>query len=114
MLRSLALVATLALAGCGGSGSGPEDGAGDGRYSADVRANFLDSCLENATNSADGRANEEQLTQTCECILEKVEEEYSEEEFSQFEQRLLGGTASEAENSRLVSWSNDCATSAAG
>jgi curli biogenesis system outer membrane secretion channel CsgG len=104
-LPRLALLAVLALAGCGGE---PAEQV-DGRYSADVRKNFLDSCLENAINSAAGRADEEQLAQTCACILGKVEAEYSEQEFTEFEQRLLGGTASDAESAQLVGWSNDCA-----
>lgn len=108
VLPCLALLAVLALAGCGADT--PENA--DGRYPADVRKNFLDSCLENATNAAAGRADEEQLTQTCECILGKVEAEYSEDEFTQFEQRLLGGTASDAESEQLVGWSNDCAREA--
>lgn len=114
-LPCLALVAALALTGCGGGGSSDEqEGASaGGRYSSEVRENFLDSCLENATNSANGQAGEEQLIRTCECILAKVEAEYSEKEFTQFEQRLLGGNASEAESGQLVRWSNDCAKSAA-
>ena len=108
-LPCLALLATLALAGCGGDSAEEGDTAG-GRYSTDVRDNFLDSCLENATNTAGGRASEEQLTSTCECILGKVEQEYSEEEFTEFERRLLDGTASESESNQLVGWSNDCAT----
>jgi hypothetical protein len=110
MRRALALVAALALAGCGGSSE--QRASSDGRYSADVRENFLDSCLENATNSANGRAGEEQLTQTCECILGEIEAEYSEQEFTQLEQRLLGGTATNAESGRLASWSDDCAKQA--
>ena len=109
-LPLLALAATLALSGCGGDA---ENTAGDGRYSVDVRENFLESCLDNARNATAGRADEQQLTQTCECILGKVEADYSEEEFTQFEQRLLGGTASDAESSRLVTWSNDCSREAA-
>ena len=113
-LPRLAVLAALALTGCGDGGSSEEaDGSAGGRYSSEVRENFLDSCLENATNSANGQADEEQLIRTCECILGKVEAEYSEQEFAQFEQRLLGGDASEAESGRLVSWSNDCAKSAA-
>lgn len=113
MLRSLALMAFLAVAGCGGESS-PEAGtSADGRYSADVRENFLTSCLANATNSSNGRASEEQLTQTCECILGKVEAEFSEQEFAGFEQRLLGGTATDAESGQLVSWSDECAKQAA-
>lgn len=107
---SLALVAALAVAGCGSEPDAPTEQA-SGRYSADVRTNFLDSCVRNATNSATGEVDEQQLTSTCECILEKVEAQYSEAEFAQFEQRLLGGTASDADSQQLVAWSNDCAQS---
>jgi hypothetical protein len=116
-LPCLALVTAVALTGCGG---GSPDAAPDGDatpsaagYSADVRENFLTSCIDNATNTAGGAASEEQLTQTCECILGKVEQEYSEAEFAEFEQRLLGGEASEQENSQLVGWSTSCAEEAA-
>ena len=109
-LPCLALLGALALAGC--SGDPAEEPTADGRYSADVRKNFLDSCLENAVNSAAGGADEEQLASTCECILGKVEAEFSEDEFTEFEQRLLGGTASEAERTQLTTWSDDCAREA--
>lgn len=104
------------LTGCSGSSSDaapapelteePTSGSG---YSQEVRGNFLASCLENATRTAEGAATQEQLTQTCECILGKVEQEYSEAEFTSFEQRLLGGRASDQESGRLVTWSTDCA-----
>ena len=119
---SLLLLATLALAGCGGGGDSepaaqqqptPTATAGGGAgYSADVRANFLTSCIENARNTAKGAATEEQLSQTCECILGKVEEEYSQADFAAFEERLLGGTATDEESGRLVRWSTDCAKEA--
>lgn len=116
-LLCLGLLVAFALTGCGG---GSPDAAPDGDatpsaagYSAEVRENFLTSCIDNATNAAGGAASEEQLTQTCECILGKVEQEYSEAEFAEFEQRLLGGEASEQENAQLVGWSTSCAEEAA-
>ena len=105
-LPLLALSATLALAGCGG---GSDDASGGSRYSSEVRENFLDSCLQNATNTAGAQASQEQLTRTCECILGKVEAEFSEKDFRRFEERLLSGTASDAESTKLVDWSNECA-----
>lgn len=114
---ALLLLAVLALSGC--SDGSEQDAAPavssvpDG-YSQEVRGNFLRSCLENATNTADGAATQEQLMQTCECILGKVEQEYSESEFADFEKRLLGGGASDAESDRLVGWSTECARAAAG
>lgn len=111
------LLSVLALAACGDSGSGdalPDASASAGApYSTEVRENFLTSCLDNATKEAGGSASREQLTQTCECILGKVEQEYSEAEFAEFEQRLLGGDASEQENAQLVGWSQECAQDAA-
>lgn len=113
------LLGVLGLAGCVG---GTDQGAAPARtsaptptptgYSQEVRSNFLASCLQNAINSARGAANQEQLAQTCECILGQVELEYSESEFADFEKRLLGGKASEQESDRLVSWSTECARGA--
>ena len=114
------LLSCLTLTACGDDGSGkaleaPSASAtAVGDYSAEVRENFLTSCLENATKTSNGAATEEQLTQTCECILGKVEQEYSEADFAQFEQRLLDGKASDEENGRLVRWSTDCAREATG
>ena len=117
MRRAAVLLSVLMLAACG---DGKPDTASPrassvpgGAYSAEVRENFLTSCLENATKEAGGSASREQLTQTCECILGKVEQEYSEAEFAKFEHRLLDGDASEQENAQLVGWSQECAQEAA-
>lgn len=111
------LVCVLSLAACGDSGSDdalPEASASAGSaYSDEVRENFLTSCIENATKEAGESASREQLTQTCECILGKVEQEFSETEFAEFEQRLLSGEASDQENAQLVGWSQECASDAA-
>lgn len=117
-LPALLLLAVLGLTGCG---QGADEDAAPARtaaptsagYTQEVRGNFLESCLENATNTADGAATEEQLMQTCACILGKVEQEYTEREFVDFEKRLLGGKASDEESGRLVSWSTGCARGAA-
>jgi hypothetical protein len=120
MRPALLLLAVLALPGCGGGGSASEAGLAGSTptaaagYSADVRKNFLTSCLQNATNTASGAATEEQLTQTCECILGQVEAEYSETEFAEFEKRLLAGEAEAAERDRLVGWSTGCAKETTG
>lgn len=114
----LALLMALALAGCSGSSDSADAPARDTvasptGYPQDVRTNFLDSCLENATNTSKGAATREQLMQTCACILDEVEQEYSQAEFADFEKRLLGGTASDEESGRLVSWSTECARTSA-
>jgi len=118
MRRALLVLALLGLTACAG---GADEDAAPRRtstptpttgYSQEVRGNFLASCLENATNTANGAASQEQLTQTCECILGKVEQEYSQSEFADFEKRLLGGEASEKESGRLVDWSTECARGA--
>lgn len=113
-LPGLMLLAVLGLTGCGGGGE--QDVAATrataptaAGYSQEVRGNFLGSCLENATNTAGDAATEEQLTQTCECILGRVEQEYSQTEFAGFEKRLLAGDASDAESGRLLDWSTECA-----
>ncbi len=111
------LLVLAAVTGCSDAG----DDAAPARpsptstgYSQEVRANFLTSCIENAKNTAGGAATEEQLSLTCECILGKVEQEYSEAEFAAFEKRLLGGGASDEESGRLVNWSTDCARDSTG
>ena len=120
MAPALLLLAVLGLGGCGSedapeaAGERPGPSPRPSGYSQEVRENFLKSCLENATNTAKGAATEEQLTQTCGCILGRVQEEYSQAEFADFEQRLLGGKASDEESGRLVRWSTDCAREATG
>jgi hypothetical protein len=116
-LPALLVLAAFGPTGCGGGSAetaAPAPSQEPSGYSQEVRGNFLDSCLENATRTAKGAATEEQLTQTCECILGKVEQEYSEAEFAEFEQRLLGGKASDEESGRLVNWSTQCAQETAG
>ena len=111
------LLLAAGLTGCGGSDpvaapeSDPTPSAST--YSEQVRGTFLDACLDNAKNTASGAVSEEQLRTTCECILGKVEQEYSEAEFARFEQRLLGGGASAQESGQLTTWSTDCAREAA-
>ena len=113
-LLPLVLAAGLALGGCADDPSTPPaDEAASTGYSQDVRDNFLSSCLENATNSATGEVSEQQLRATCECILGKVELEYSESEFAEFEQRLLSGEATDEESARLAGWSTECAEESA-
>ena len=106
LLPALLVGAALALSGCSDSSEPEPEPTG---FSADVRRNFLSSCVENATKTSQGRASEEQLDTTCECILGKVEQEYDEAEFREFEQRLLDGSATEDENARLTQWSTACA-----
>ncbi len=116
-LPALLLGAVGALTGCGAASDGDaapvRTATTPTPYSQEVRGNFLDSCVENAANTAGGAATQEQLTRTCECILGKVEQEYSEAEFADFEERLLGGQASDEESDRLVGWSTDCARASA-
>ena len=102
------LLLALTLTGCGDDA--PAESAD--RFSSEVRENFLDSCLDNAKKTSQGAATEEQLTQTCECILGKVEQEYSEAEFRSFEERLLGQTATDEETAQLAGWSTECAEQA--
>lgn len=114
---ALLLLGVVVLSGCAGGSDrdaapAPTAAPTPTGYSQAVRSTFLDSCLENATSTADGAATQEQLAQTCECILGKVEQEYDETEFAAFEKRLLGGSASAQESSRLVDWSTECARSA--
>ena len=112
------LLLTALLTGCGGdsstAASTPSATDSSTAFSAEVRENFLTSCVQNARAASNGAADDEQLTRTCECILGKVEQEYSESEFSQFEQRLLGDTASDEETAQLTQWSTSCADEAAG
>lgn len=113
-LIPVVLAIGLALSSCADDTSTPEsDDTASGGYSQEVRDNFLSSCLQNATNSSNGAVSEQQLRATCECILGKVELEYSESEFAEFEQRLLSGEASDEESARLEGWSTECAEESA-
>lgn len=120
-LQALLLAAAFALTACGGGSSQDDEGfrsqpdkrAAEGNFSDEVRDNFLSACVENAVETANGAATEEQLTSTCECILGKVEEEYSQEEFEEFEKRLVAGDASDQESGRLINWSTQCAQDSA-
>lgn len=111
-LPALLLLAVLALSGCGdddpSAGASPDPTG----YSEEVRGNFLTSCVENARTTSKGAATDEQLTQTCECILGKVEKEYSQAEFTDFEQRLLANEVTAEESEQLKTWSTDCAREA--
>jgi hypothetical protein len=110
--HALAVLAlTVVVSGCTGGGE-QEPRSAAATYSADVRETFLSSCVENATRTSDGTATAAQLQQTCTCILGKVEQTYSEAEFTAFEKRLLGGDAAPEESSRLVDWSTACAKEA--
>ena len=112
-LLVLAAAGAVVLSGCTGDSAGDDEpGATAATYSASVRDNFLRSCVENATRTSDGSATPAELQATCRCILAKVEQEYSEAEFRAFEERLLGGKASDEESGRLVGWSTACAKEA--
>ena len=111
-LLLLAAAGAVVLTGCAADTTDEQPSGTAATYSSSVRANFLSSCVENATRTSDGAATPEQLQQTCRCILGKVEQEYSESEFTQFEKRLLGGQATREESSRLVDWSTTCAKEA--
>ena len=121
-LTAALVPAALLLSACGGGSTDataarddtPTPTAEAVRFSEQVRTNFLDSCIENAKETAGGSASDEVLTQTCACILGRVEQEYTESEFAEFEKRLLGGTASDQESGQLTDWSTDCAEEATG
>lgn len=109
MLRTLLLVAAVSLTGCSSETVPvPEPDPSPNAFSAEVRDNFLTSCVENATAAAGDAADDGQLDATCACILGKVEQEYDEAEFAEFEQRLLDETASTAESAQLEQWSTTC------
>lgn len=109
LLPALLLTGVLAASGCGSDDELAETG-----FSKQVRDSFLRSCVDNAARTSGGASSKEELTRTCECILGRVEQEYDEQEFTEFEQRLLGGQASDQESQRLVGWSTACAESTAG
>lgn len=108
MLRTLLLVAVVTLSGCS-SGDDSEPAPTPDAFSAEVRENFLSSCVENAAATAGDAADEDQLDATCRCILGKVEQEYDEAGFEEFEQRLVDETATEQERVQLEQWSTECA-----
>jgi hypothetical protein len=121
-LPAVLLAGAALLSACGGDTTEPAPAneettpatAQAARFPEQVRGTFLDSCVENATQTAGGSASEQVLQQTCECILGRVEKEYTQTEFAAFEQRLLGGTASAEESGRLTAWSTACAEDATG
>ena len=78
------------------------------------RAIFLSACEENARATAKGKATENQLKQTCSCLLAKVEAHYSFDEFARFERDLQAGTAKGEDSANLLNWSTQCAREAAG
>ena len=111
-LRSLLVLLALALSAC--SGEDPPPSPEPARFSADVRSNFLTSCVDNAAAEAGADADPARLRTTCECILQKVEQEYDEASFAAFEQRLMDGSATEQESTQLEQWSTTCAEENAG
>lgn len=113
LLRTLLLATALALTACS-SENPPEPSPSSQAFSAEVRENFLTSCVENAAATAGDAADEEQFGTTCRCILGKVEQEYDEAEFADFEQRLLNETATAQESAQLEQWSTSCAEESAG
>ena len=113
LLRTLLLASAVVLAGCANE-TVPEPAPSPQAFSAEVRENFLTSCIENAAATAGDAADEDQLGATCECILGKVEQEYDEAAFAEFEQRLLNETATAEESAQLEQWSTSCAEESAG
>lgn len=111
-LPCLAATAVLALTGCGGTAAteGPDDAPAPAGFPSDVRDGFLASCVANARNTASEQVAQEQLVRTCDCLLGKVEQDFSASGFADFERRLLGGQASTSERAQLRQWSTSCAT----
>jgi hypothetical protein len=78
----------LAVAACGGGG---ED------YPAEVAEPFLSSCTAGGTSEA-----------VCQCALDKLEEEYSLEEFTEESTAFAQGSASEEFSQDIVQFSLQC------
>lgn len=97
--RSIVIVGMTILAiGCGGSSS--SDGGSFGAYPAEVRTNFLDSCVLNSGASTDAEMSQAQ--DICECTLGKIEKEFSLSEFNEAEQALMAGRASGIDMTSIV------------
>jgi hypothetical protein len=136
MRRALACTALLValLAGCGDDGGDDEaadttttteerstttteeDAGGEAgeEYPAEVQRTVLDSCLTSARAAAGAQAPEDVLVASCECALQRIQEEFSLDEFTDLEQRITAGTATDAEAGRLTNIGVECAREVQG
>ncbi|HEX2030203.1 MAG TPA: hypothetical protein VHL78_02215 [Actinomycetota bacterium] len=80
----------VVMAACGGGGAGTD-------YPAEVTDNFLASCTRAGTTEA-----------VCQCALDKLEDKYSIEEFTQEAVRLQQGQPSDEFSQDIVSFSLEC------
>jgi hypothetical protein len=122
---SAALLALL-LAGCGDDGGSDDEAADEptstttstteatGGFPPEVQRNIVDGCLTSARATAGPEAPEDLLRASCECVLERVQEEYSAEEFAELEAKLQAGTATDAEAGALTNLGVDCAREVSG
>lgn len=110
------VMAVAVIAGC--AGGDPEGNSGavfaGERYPAENREAFLTACVDNAQRTSGGRATDAQLEDTCKCLLERFEDNYSLDEFKAIEQDLTAGTVDDEGAGRLLNWSTQCAREVAG
>lgn len=90
--KLLTITALAVLVSCG---RGAED------YPPEIAEPFLNSCAAGGTSS-----------ETCQCALDKMEEKYSAEEFSQESLKFSQGTGSEEFKQDITSFSVECAAEA--
>jgi hypothetical protein len=93
-----------AIAGCGGS-----SGSSGRHYSRTIENNFLNSCVQNATQTAGAAGAGKDFHAICQCTLSKVESQYSESRFRSLEQQLAANQAPSADSNRLEQDAMDCA-----
>ena len=84
-LLTWCFVLSVALVGCSGSSSNST------AYPSEVRETFVSSCVTNAESSG---LTLEQAKDYCDCTFGIIQKEYSLEEFSDAEQAVLRGEAS--------------------
>ena len=82
----LSFICCVVLASCSDSTSNTTD------YPTEVRENFISSCVLNA--EAQG-AEPSKAKESCECAFETIQKDFSFEEYSEAEQAMINGEASE-------------------
>ena len=99
-----ALVLAGVLVGCGGSDdTGSSGGGDDSGYPQDIRDTFTSNCVSSAEASSGGVVMDYEAL--CECVLGKIEDQYTLAEFVEAEQAMSNGDSGAIDLQALVA---DC------